>query len=68
LTNFTYIYFCPIYPQNLAYVSPNEERAEKMKFKGDRYVDRVDQKKSRKEHVKSNPLPKDTFANHNVFK
>lgn len=58
----------PTLYQNLAYVSPNSERSEKKKFKGDRYRDRVDQNLNRKRFLEENPKVPDELSNINVFK
>lgn len=58
----------PTLYQNNAFVSPNEERADAKKAKGNRYVDRVQQQSSRKEFLSSNPKVTDELSSKNVFR
>eukprot|EP01038_Epipyxis_sp_PR26KG_P006514 gene6514-8952_t len=53
--------------QNPAFVSPNFERAAFKKRKGDRYVDRINQVKSREEYLNNYKVPPSELSNKNVF-
>lgn len=54
--------------QNMAYVTPNEERSLVKRSKGDRYVERVTHRAKRGELVKNYQPPADELAGVNVFK
>eukprot|EP00808_Paulinella_micropora_P010389 g70528.t1 len=45
--------------QSGTFVSPNTLRSQQRKRQGSKYADRIQQKKRRKEHVESHPVPKD---------
>lgn len=53
--------------QNAAYVSPNAQRAEILKGKGDRYKKRVEDKIQRKTYDEENKMPVDELSTKRVF-
>jgi len=58
----------PTLYENQAYVSPNEERSAKNQKKGDRFVERTQTKKARKEFMENNkPIP-DPLSSSRVFR
>jgi ribosome biogenesis protein BRX1 len=58
----------PTLYQNMAYVSPNEERSEMKKRKGDSYAERVDRKKVRSDFIVSNKPPTDLLKGNTLYK
>lgn len=54
--------------QNPSFVSPNEERAELKKNKGNEYVERVTHKKDYNEMREANMPPEDVLAGTKVFR
>jgi len=58
----------PTLYQNMAYVSPNEERSEMKKRKGDSYAERVDRKKVRSDFIVSNKPPTELLKGNTLYK
>lgn len=58
----------PTLYQNPAYVSPNEERSQYKKRKGERYVQRTGHTQKRQAYQSENTMPVDELASINVFK
>ena len=54
--------------ENQAYVSPNEERSAKNQRKGDRFVERTEDKKARKDRQDNNKPEPDPLSSNRVFR
>ena len=54
--------------QNPTFISPNEQRSQMKKFKGNRFTERVQQKKTRADTLISTKPPVDELAGTRVFK
>lgn len=58
----------PTLYQNTSYTSPNDERAQQKRAKGNRYVDRVQQSTFRKEFLQANPKATDELSSKSIFR
>jgi ribosome biogenesis protein BRX1 len=58
----------PTLYQNPSYVSPNQERSDYKKRKGDRYVQRTGHSQKRQAFLSEHVMPVDELASINVFK